>query len=295
MFSGVATALVSPFQNGVLDVNGLEKLINFQLENGITALCPCGTTGEIATLTNDEYEKIISIVVRLAKGRAFILAGVGGNDTAKVIENCKKVEKLGVDGVLAVAPYYNKPNQAGLYAHFAQIAKSTNLPIMLYNVPSRTVTDISDYTIVKLAIDFKNIIALKDATGNLERTALLRAELIKSGIGLDKFKIYSGDDITTLGFIAMGASGLISVASNIIPKECEEMTQAALAGNFTKARILQDKFAKLFDGMFIDTNPSPVKYCLSRLGILENEIRLPLVSVDSKAETILDLLLQIVK
>ncbi len=294
MFQGICTAISTPFSNGKIDYKSLENLINFQLTNDIDAICPCGTTGEIATLSDEEYTQVVSSVVKNVNGKAFVLAGVGGNNTAKVIENCKKAEDLGVNGILAVAPYYNKPSQDGLYAHFEAVARSTKLPIMLYNVPARTVTDISDETIVKLA-KIDNIVALKDATGLLERTALLRAKLINAGISLEKFKIYSGDDVTALGFIAMGAVGLISVASNIIPKECADMVKLALSGDFAKARQLQDKYAILFDSMFIDTNPAPVKYCLAKMGIMKNELRLPLVEISAEKSKILDEILKDVK
>ncbi|QED22860.1 4-hydroxy-tetrahydrodipicolinate synthase [Candidatus Deianiraea vastatrix] len=286
MFTGVATAIITPFKNGEIDIKSLEKIVQFQIDNKISAICPCGTTGEIATLTIDEYKKVIETVVKIAKGKAFILAGVGGNDTAKVIKNIDIATKCGADGVLCVMPYYNKPSQDGLIAHFSEISSNSSLPIMLYNVPSRTVTDISDDTIARLAAKCKNIVALKDASGNLERVALLRQKLKENNV--NNFKIYSGDDITTLAYIAMGAVGLISVASNIIPKQCEEMVTLCLEQNFEKARILQDKYAKLFDAMFIDTNPAPVKFALSKLGFCDNELRLPLVKMNEKCEEIVE-------
>ena len=289
LFSGICTALVTPFSNNTVDYDSLEKLIMFQLSNSIKAICLCGTTGEIATLADDEYQKIIKFTKKITQNKVHIMLGVGGNNTENVIKNAKIGKDLGVDSILAVAPYYNKPSQNGLFEHFKLLAKSIDLPIVLYNVPGRTVTDISDDTIAKLA-EIENVCALKDASGNLERVAILRSKLIANGCD-KKFNIYSGDDITTLGYIAMGAIGTISVASNIMPQECITMCSLAMEGKFAEARILQDKYAKLFDAMFCETNPAPVKYALSKMGMIKNELRLPLVKLSQDSESLINSLI----
>jgi len=291
MFQGVCTALITPFDGMNVDFYALEKFLDFQLENGIKSFCPCGTTGEIATLTDDEYLQILKIVAKKTDGKAFIIPGVGGNNTLKVIENCKKAEQIGVNAVLAVCPYYNKPTQDGLLKHFEIIAKSTILPVILYNVPGRTVTNISNESIAKLA-KIPNIKGLKDATGDLERIATLRTELQKNSIPLEDFTIYSGDDILTLGFIAMGAKGVISVASNIMPKKCLQLCDFALSEDFKNALKLQDELADLFDKMFIETNPMPIKYAVSKLGFMKNELRLPLIPLSDDSKKIIDTLMQ---
>lgn len=287
MIKEVCTALVTSFENGELDLKSLDKLLNFQLESGIKSFCVCGTTGEISTLTSEEYSEIISTVVKKSKEKAFVLAGVGGNCTTKVIENCKKCEDLGVNAVLAITPYYNKPNQDGIYAHFEKIAEKTKLPIILYNVPGRTITDISDDTIAKLS-KIENIVGIKECSGLLERTAILRSKLINAGT-VNKFKIISGDDINVLAHIAMGdVEGVISVASNAIPVECIELFKFAKSKKFTEARNLQDKFAIFFDLLFVETNPQPIKYILSKLGYIKNELRLPLISVSDLSRQKID-------
>lgn len=286
MFSGTGTAIITPMKNGIIDVESLKKIVNFQLENGIDAIFPCGTTGEIATLTDEEYALVIKTVVDIVEKKVPVIAGVGGNDTRKVIKNIKTCESLGVDAVLAVCPYYNKPTQDGLIAHFSAIAESTKLPIMLYNVPGRTVTNISNATIVSLAKKYHNISSLKDATGSLERVAELNYDLNKAGV--KKFKQFCGDDATVLGFTAMGGAGLISVASNIYPNKIAKMTKLALDGNFKDAKILQDKCINFCNIMFVETNPSPVKFAASTIGLCENEVRLPLAKLSKSGELSVD-------
>lgn len=287
MFTGLCTAIVTPFSEGNVDYAAFERLLDLQIEGGVKSICTSGSTGEGATLSDEEYSKLISIAVKKSNGSLSIVPGVGGNNTKKVIENAKKAEDLGANAVLAIVPYYNKPNQSGIYKHFENLANSTKLPIIIYNAPGRTVTDISCDTVAELA-KISNICGIKDSSGLLERSAILRAKLIEKSVALEKFKIYSGDDILSLGFIAMGACGMFSVASNIIPKECVEMVNFAMLGNFTKALELQDKYALLFDNIFCDTNPAPIKYCLAKMGLIQNELRLPLTSVEEKNAKLLD-------
>ncbi len=284
MFSGVGTAIITPMKNGEIDIKALEKIVNHQLENKIDAIFPCGTTGEIATFSKDEYEMVVETVYNLCKNKIKVIAGVGGNNTKEVIEKAKICERIGIDGILAVAPYYNKPNQEGLFLHFSELAKSTKLDIMLYNVPSRTITDILEDTTIRLIKEHKNIVAIKDATGLLERVADLRAKMIESKIPLDKFSIFCGDDATAVGFIAMGGTGLVSVASNFLPKEIGEMTRFAIAQNFMEAKKYQDKYNRICQIMFCETNPAPVKFAMSKLGFCENEIRLPLARLSKEGE-----------
>lgn len=268
---GCGTALVTPFSmSGQLDEEALRRLVDFQIREGIDFLVPCGTTGESATLTMAEHLRVVEIVVQRAKGRVPVIAGAGGNNTAQVIEAARRMESLGVDGLLSVTPYYNKPTQAGLFEHYRVLAEAVRLPIILYNVPGRTSTNLLPDTVVKLSA-IGNIIGIKEACGDINQITEL-AMKIPSG-----FKILSGDDALTLPIIALGGCGVISVVSNQAPKMVVELVRLCLNGKFEAARALQRKLYGLMKLNFIETNPIPVKAGLAMMGLMEESYRLPLV------------------
>jgi 4-hydroxy-tetrahydrodipicolinate synthase len=268
---GCGTALVTPFKaDGRLDEAALAKLVDFQISEGIDFLVPGGTTGESATMTMAEHLRVVELVAQRAKGRVPVIAGAGGNNTAHVIEMAKRIESLGVDGLLSVTPYYNKPTQAGLLAHYRVLAEAVKLPIIVYNVPGRTSTNLLPDTVVKLsAID--NIIGIKEACGDVNQITELAMK-----IPLD-FKLLSGDDALALPIIALGGVGVISVISNQAPKMMVELTRQCLEGKFEAARVLQRKLYNLMKLNFIETNPIPVKAGLAMMGLIEESYRLPLV------------------
>jgi len=268
---GCGTALVTPFKaDGQLDKAALAKLVDFQIREGIDFLVPCGTTGESATLTMAEHLGVVEIVVQRANGRVPVIAGAGGNNTAHVIEMAKQIADLGVDGLLSVTPYYNKPTQEGLFQHYRALAEAVKLPIIVYNVPGRTSTNLLPDTVVRLsAID--NIIGIKEACGDINQITEL-AMKIPSG-----FKIISGDDAMTLPIITLGGVGVISVISNQVPKMMAELTRLCLEGQLGAARTLQRKLYALMKLNFIETNPIPVKAGLAMMGLIEESYRLPLV------------------
>lgn len=272
---GCATALATPFDgNGNIDVDKLRAFVNWQIVNGVRILVPCGTTGESATMTGAEDELVISTVVEIAKGRAKVIAGIGNNHTDVVIENAKSRFKLGIDAALCVVPYYNKPTQAGLFAHFSTIAGAVpDLPIMLYNVPSRTACNMAAATTVKLASEVENIVAVKEASGNLSQIM----EILRDRPA--GFKVFSGDDSFTFAMMALGADGLVSVASNEVPAEMSRMVDLCLEGNFDEAREIHYRLLNLMEINFIETSPAPVKAALAMMGIMEENLRLPLVPV----------------
>ena len=268
---GCGTALVTPFKaNGKLDEEALRKLVDFQITEGIDFLVPCGTTGENPTLTLEEHLRVVEIVVEQARGKVPIIAGAGGYNTAKVIEMANKIADLGVDGLLSVTPYYNKPTQEGLYQHYKTIAEAVNLPIILYNVPGRTSTNLLPDTVVRLS-EIDNIIGIKEASGNISQIGELAVKVPKD------FKIISGDDANALPIISFGGVGLISVVSNQVPRMMVELIHLCLKGNFKKAMELQRKLYKLMKLNFIETNPIPVKAGLAMMGMIEEKYRLPLV------------------
>ncbi len=268
---GSMTALVTPFRNGAVDEAAFQRLVDRQVKAGTSAVIPAGTTGESATLTHDEHRRIISLAVEAANGRATVMAGAGSNSTAEAIELARFAEKAGADALLTVTGYYNKPTQAGLVAHFTALHEATRLPIILYNVPGRTVANLSVETIGVLS-KLPRIVGVKDATGDLARVALQR---LASG---PDFIQLSGEDMTAVGFNAMGGVGCISVASNVAPDLCAQMQAATLDGDFKKAVSYQDRLAPLHDVLFAETSPGPVKYALSLMGLCSDELRLPLVS-----------------
>ncbi len=273
---GCGTALVTPFKaDGQLDEAALQRLVDFQIHEGIDFLVPCGTTGESATLTMAEHLRVVEIVMQHANGRVPVLAGAGGNNTAHVIEIAKRIESLGVDGLLSVTPYYNKPTQAGLVQHYRALAEAVKLPIIVYNVPGRTSTNLMPDTVVKLsAID--NIIGIKEACGDINQITELAVKIPPD------FKLLSGDDALTLPIIALGGVGIISVISNQAPKMMAELTRLCLEGKFEAARALQRKLYNLMKLNFIETNPIPVKAGLAMMGLIEESYRLPLVPMSEE-------------
>jgi 4-hydroxy-tetrahydrodipicolinate synthase len=270
MFRGTYTALVTPFREGKLDLPALEKLIEEQISAGITGVVAVGTTGESPTLSHDEKEQVIRTTVEIAKGRCQVLAGTGSNSTAAAIEATERAEEMGVDGVLVVAPYYNKPSQEGLFQHFRAIAQATKSPMMLYNIPGRCAVDIAPATVERLAIGCRNIVCIKEASGSVDRVSDLRARLPES------FTILSGDDSLTLPFLSVGAVGVVSVASNLFPAEVSALVQAFRSGDVKTAREMHLRMLPLFKDLFIESNPVPTKTALSWRGAMSADCRLPL-------------------
>jgi 4-hydroxy-tetrahydrodipicolinate synthase len=276
MFTGTYTAIVTPFRGGQLDEAALERLIKFQIKGGVDGIVPVGTTGESPTVNYEEHIQIIALSVKYAAGKIKVLAGTGGNSTSEAVYLTQEAEKAGVDGSLQVAPYYNKPTQEGLYQHFRAVAKATKLPIMLYSIPGRCGVEIAVETVKRLAGDFKNIVGIKEAGGSCDRVSQLRAVLGP------KFTIMSGDDSLTLPFMSVGAQGVISVASNVIPKEVSQMVHAFARGDAKRAALVHARFYPLFKDLFIETNPTPVKAALAMMKLIEEEYRLPLVPMNPK-------------
>src|SRR5215471_189479 len=261
---GCATALVTPFTKaGEIDEARMRALINRQIEGGVRLLVPCGTTGESATMTEDEDARVIALTIAVAHGRAQVIAGAGSNSTQSAIEYSQRARDLGADAVLQVAPWYNKPTQEGLYAHFRAIARAVpDLPIMLYNVPGRTSSNIAAQTTLRLARDFENIVAVKEASGNLSQIM----EILRERPG--NFAVLSGDDAVTLPLIALGAEGIVSVASNEAPDLMSQMTSLALAGKWDEARRLHFRLLPLMETNFIESSPGPVKAAMAMMGLL---------------------------
>ena len=276
LFTGTYTAIVTPFKNGVLDEAALERLIKLQIKGGVDGIVPVGTTGESPTVDYAEHIKIIALSVKFAARKVKVLAGTGGNSTSEAIYLTQEAEKAGADGSLQVAPYYNKPTQEGLYQHFRAIAKTTKLPIVLYSIPGRCGVEIAIETVRRLARDCKNIVGIKEAGGSCDRVSQLRAV-----VG-PKFAVLSGDDSLTLPFMSVGAQGVISVASNVIPREVSQMVKLFASGKGAAALKLHEKFYPLFKDLFIETNPTPVKAALAMMKVIEEESRLPLVPMDPK-------------
>ncbi|MBV8759271.1 MAG: 4-hydroxy-tetrahydrodipicolinate synthase [Deltaproteobacteria bacterium] len=275
---GCLTALVTPFSGGKVDFPTLAKLVDWQIENGVDGIVSVGTTGESATLDVDEHVAVISATVKAARGRVPVVAGAGGNATAEALTLTKASEEAGADALLHVTPYYNRPSQEGLYRHFEAIARSTKLPIILYNVPTRTACDMLTDTVVRLA-DFDNIIGIKDATGNLVRASELVA---KCG---DRITVLSGDDGTAFPLYAVGARGVISVVSNVAPRDMSDMWDAAKAGDWERARRLHFKLRVMSQMLFAEPSPAPTKAALSLLGRCSTDVRLPLVPASEKLTT----------
>jgi 4-hydroxy-tetrahydrodipicolinate synthase len=278
---GCATALVTPFMaDGSVDEKRLRDLIEYQIAGGVRLLVPCGTTGESATMTDEEDQLVIKLTIEAAQGRAKVIAGTGSNSTAAAIQYSKTAHALGADAVLSVAPYYNKPTQEGLYAHFRAIAESVSgLPVVIYNVPGRTSSNISAATTVRLARDVENIVAVKEASGNLSQIMEILRERPEG------FRVISGDDSLTLALIALGGDGLISVASNEAPEFMSRLLDLALAGRWDEARELHYRLLPLMEVNFIESSPGPVKAALAMMGLIEENFRLPLVPIQEKSRT----------
>ena len=270
MFRGTYTAIVTPFKNGQIDEDAFRKLIDFQIDNGVDGIVPVGTTGEAATLDYDEHLRVIEIAVQQAKGRCKIIAGTGSNSTREAIELTQKAEKLGIDCALLASPYYNKPTQEGVYRHYRAIGESSSLSLMLYNVPGRTAGEIGIETCARLARDCATIVAIKEAGGSTDRVSALRNVLPP------EFAILSGDDSMTLPFMAVGAVGVVSVASNIIPKPMTELVNNFLGERPTDSMRIHLRYFQLFKDLFLESNPIPVKTALNLMGMIDAEFRLPL-------------------
>jgi 4-hydroxy-tetrahydrodipicolinate synthase len=270
MFRGTFTALVTPFRDGGIDVSAFEQLIDSQIAAGITGIVAIGTTGESPTLSHEERDEVIRVAVTRANKRCLVFAGTGSNSTEHAIDLTKNAENLGVDAALLVAPYYNKPSQQGLFRHFNAIADTTRLPIMLYNIPGRCGVDIIPETAARLAKECRNIVSIKEASGSVERIGELRRHLP------DAFTILSGDDSLTLPFMALGAVGVVSVASNLFPSEVCALVRACESGDLKTAEKLHRRLLPLFKDLFIEPNPVPVKAALGWRGTMSSEVRLPL-------------------
>ncbi len=277
MFTGTYTAIVTPFKGGKIDYAALERLVTLQAKAGVDGIVPVGTTGESPTVNYEEHIEIIASSVRFARGRLKVMAGTGGNSTSEAVYLTEEAEKAGADGSLQVAPYYNKPTQEGLFQHFREVARKTSLPLMLYSIPGRCGIEISVETVARLAAACKNIVGIKEAGGNADRVSQLRATLGP------QFDILSGDDSLTLPFMAVGAQGVISVASNVIPKQVARMVKAYAAGDVKAALKLHQNYYPLFKDLFIESNPGPVKAALSMMGLIEDECRLPLVPISDRS------------
>jgi 4-hydroxy-tetrahydrodipicolinate synthase len=268
-FQGSITALITPFKNGKVDTKAFRKLVEWQIDQGTHGLVPCGTTGESPTLTHDEHREVVELCIEAASGRVPVIAGTGSNSTAEAVELTRHAKSAGADGVLVVTPYYNKPTQEGLYLHYKAINDCTNIPILIYNIPGRSVVDMTVDTMTRL-FKLKNIVGVKDATANMARVSQQRAALGKDFVQL------SGEDATALGFMAHGGQGCISVTANVAPALCSEFQLACLGGNFKRALEIQDRLMPLHDALFVESNPGPVKYAASKLGLCNGETRLPL-------------------
>ncbi len=269
MFKGVFTAIVTPFKDTVIDENALQKIIEFQIKNGVSGIVACGSTGESATLSFEEHIKVIELSSKFCNGRVKVIAGTGSNNTEEAICLVKAAEKFQIDGHLQIAPYYNKPTQEGLYLHFKKISENAKLPVILYNVPSRTSVNMLPATVIRLS-GIKNIKGIKEASGLLDQVTE-----ILSGVP-DDFCVLSGDDALTFPIIAVGGHGVISTVSNVAPKDMVDMVDHLFKGNYKTARKLNFQLLPLIHAMFIETNPIPVKKALNIMGLIENEIRLPL-------------------
>ena len=287
MLQGSMVALVTPFdQQGQVDYAALDALVEFHIDSGTHAIVAVGTTGESATLTHDEHNRVIAHVVKAVDKRIPVVAGTGSNSTAEAIESTLAAEKAGADFSLSVVPYYNKPCQRGIYAHFKAIAENTNLPILLYNVPGRTSLDMADDTTLALARDFDNIIGIKDATGDLTRGKYLLDNRP------DDFLVISGDDSTALELTLLGGQGDISVTANVAPAKMSEAFELALLGRADEARAIYETLEGLNRDLFVESSPSPSKYCMAKLGLLQEHVRLPLVPMDEANRPLLDAAMQ---
>ena len=269
MFRGSIVAIVTPFKNGIVDESALSRLIEWHISEGTNAIVPCGTTGEASTLDYEEHYRVIELTINTAKGRVPVIAGTGANSTDETIMITEKAKEMGADGALIVTPYYNKPTQEGLYRHYKKIAEKVDIPIVLYNVPSRTGVNLLPQTVARLS-EIKNIVGIKEATGDMKQVS----EVIR--LCGDRLNVISGDDFTTLPLLALGGKGVISVSANVVPKDVSMMCRAWENGNIEDARKIHFKLEPLNYAMFIETNPLPAKTALSMMGKIQEEFRLPL-------------------
>ncbi|OPY84037.1 MAG: 4-hydroxy-tetrahydrodipicolinate synthase [Syntrophus sp. PtaU1.Bin208] len=285
MFKGAIVAIVTPFKNGSIDEQTLRELIEFQIESGTDGIVPCGTTGESPTLSHEEHDRVIEITIDAVKKRVPVIAGTGSNSTAEALRLTEHAYKAGADGALVVAPYYNRPTQEGLYQHYKTLAESIPIPIIPYNIPSRTGVNILPETVARLA-KIQNIVGIKEASGSLKQMSDVISLCDSS------FSVLSGDDFFTLPLLTLGGKGIISVISNVAPADMAGLVDAFEAGNLQKARELHDKMAPLIDALFIETNPTPVKAALAMMGKMSADVRLPLYSM---SEANLDKLRQVMR
>ena len=268
-FRGVFPALITPFRDGAVDEDAFARLVERQIEGGVHGLVPAGTTGESATLSHDEHRRVVELCVKTAAGRAPVIAGAGSNSTAEAIELTRHAKAVGADAVLMVTGYYNRPNQEGLFRHYEAVSAAVDMPVVVYNVPGRTAVDVSNETLARVA-KLKNVIGVKDATGDVSRVSLQ-----KLTCGED-WLLLSGDDPTALGYMAHGGHGCISVTSNVAPRACAEFFDACLAGDYDQARALQARLIRLHKALFLDASPAPTKFALAELGLCSEEARLPI-------------------
>jgi len=281
-FRGVFTALVTPFRNGALDETAFVALVERQIASGVHGLVPVGTTGETATLSHKEHIRVVQLCVETARGRVPVIAGAGSNSTNEAIELARNAKEIGADAVLSVTGYYNRPSQEGIYRHFAAVDAAVDIPIIIYNVPSRTVVDLSNELVARLA-KLPHVVGIKDATGDLTRASLQR---ISCG---EDWLMLSGDDPSALGYIAHGGHGCISVTSNVAPEACAAFCEAAIEGDWKTALAWQDRLVRLHKGLFLDASPAPTKFALAHLGLCTDEVRLPIAPcADAVKPAILD-------
>jgi 4-hydroxy-tetrahydrodipicolinate synthase len=277
MFTGSITALVTPFRGGAVDGKRLQDLVEWQIGEGTNGLVPCGTTGESPTLSHEEHHRVVELVIEASAGRVPVIAGTGSNNSEEAVQLSRHAEQAGADALLIVAPYYNRPSQEGLYRHFRHVDAEVGIPIIVYNIPPRSVVDISVETLKRIYTDCRNVVGVKDATANLARPSL---ERMACG---EEFNLLSGEDATALGYMAHGGHGCISVTANVAPRLCAQFQSACLAGDFKTALALQDRLMPLHRALFLEPNPAGPKWALQRLGRIGGEIRLPLVELSSAA------------
>jgi 4-hydroxy-tetrahydrodipicolinate synthase len=286
-FQGSLVALVTPFRNGQVDEAKVRELVEFHVANGTDGLIPCGTTGESPTLSHDEHKRVVEVVVDAARKRIPVIAGTGSNSTAEAIDLTRHAERAGASGALVVNPYYNKPTQDGLYRHFRAVAESVAIPILAYNIQSRTAVNVETATLARLARDCRNLVGVKEASGSLDQMSQVIAACGPN------FAVLSGDDNITLALLAIGGHGVVSVIANIVPRETADMVHAALEGDFKRARELHYRLFPLARAAFLETNPIPIKEAMAMAGMLEPEFRLPMCRMsDANRETLRGILRQ---
>lgn len=277
-FSGSIPALITPFKNGGVDAEAFQNFVQWQIDEGSHGLVPCGTTGESPALSHDEHHRVTELCIEVAKGRVPVIAGAGSNSTEEAVALAKHAQRAGADAILVVTPYYNKPTQEGLYQHFKAVNDAVDIPILIYNIPGRSIVDMTVETMARLA-KLANIVGVKDATADLVRPALTR-----QAIG-DSFVQLSGEDATVVPFLSQGGHGCISVTANVAPRACAELHSAWQGEDLKTVARINDRLMPLHQALFIESSPAPVKYALSLLGLCENRVRLPLVAVQPETET----------